>query len=264
LQASRAQALYIAGQLTQAEALGRRCVEGFLRLRRIGQLPPDFRDALDVVASCSLDQGRLQDVDAEYARAVLASPDDPSLRHRLALSLAWAGDRDGYNHAASETIGRFARSTDWLVHEAARACCIVPGGLDDYSTALALARAQVARHPKDPWTHYILGLVCYRSGMFEEAIRRLEDSMRIDPRWPPFLNWPVLAMAHRRLGHREEARRWLARCHPPRAESGPGPPMGESFPIGGLWWDRAEFILLRREADSMILDEGFPAVPFAR
>ncbi len=44
----------------------------------------------------------------------------------------------------------------------------------------------------------------YRSGRFEEGIRlRGGGSVPAD--------WPFLAMAHHRLGHRDEARRWLDR-----------------------------------------------------
>ena len=48
-------------------------------------------------------------------------------------------------------------------------------------------------------------------------------------------------MAHHRLGHAEEAARWLAQAD--RARTGE---------LGGVWWDSVEFWLIRREARELI------------
>ena len=45
-------------------------------------------------------------------RLVDESPDDPSLRHRLALALVLAGDREGYRRACAATLERLGRSQD--------------------------------------------------------------------------------------------------------------------------------------------------------
>jgi hypothetical protein len=61
-------------------------------------------------------------------------------------------------------------------------------------------------------------------------------------------------MAHHRLGHREEARRWLERLreHRPSEEA-------------GRFWDELWIRLLRSEAEAVILyDPAFPDDPFAR
>jgi hypothetical protein len=58
----------------------------------------------------------------------------------------------------------------------------------------------------------VLGLASYRAGQFEDSIRHLRQSLATDPGWAgASLNWPVLALAHSRLGQHEEARRWLGR-----------------------------------------------------
>ena len=61
-----------------------------------------------------------------------------------------------------------------------------------------------------------------------------------------------LAMAHHRLGHRDESRRWLDRLgyRQPSAE-----------PID--FWNELQIRLLRSEAEAVILyDPVFPADPF--
>jgi hypothetical protein len=62
-------------------------------------------------------------------------------------------------------------------------------------------------------------------------------------------------MAHYRLGHREEARRWLDRLR----EYQP------SLMDPARFWDELEVRLLRSEAEAVILyDPVFPDDPFAR
>lgn len=72
------------------------------------------------------------------------------------------------------------------------------------------------------------------------------------------LNYPVLAMAHHRLGNHEEARRWLERAHWEKGDAArggkPGKMVGSSVP----WWDRVEFQLLLHEAEALVVDEAFP------
>jgi hypothetical protein len=63
-----------------------------------------------------------------------------------------------------------------------------------------------------------------------------------------------LAMAHFRLGHRDEARRWLDRFRDRQ-------PVGDA----SRFWDELEIHLLRSEAEAGVLyDPVFPAYPFAQ
>jgi hypothetical protein len=78
-----------------------------------------------------------------------------------------------------------------------------------------------------------------------------------------------LALAHRRLGHPEEARRWLDRAERwlsaldrTYAADRPGVLTGQpQAQLSFEFWVYAQ--LLRREAAGPILDAAFPADPFA-
>jgi hypothetical protein len=62
-----------------------------------------------------------------------------------------------------------------------------------------------------------------------------------------------LALAHHRLGHHEEARRWLNKTGDRKANPDPN-----------AVWEELEISLLRSEAEAVILyDPVFPADPFA-
>jgi WD40 repeat protein/serine/threonine protein kinase/tetratricopeptide (TPR) repeat protein len=99
-----------------------------------------------------------------------------------------------------------------------------------------------------------LGAALYRAGRYAEAISHLEANTdpggRNDGPW----DWAFLAMAHARLGHDAEARRWLE-CF--RARPGAAT---DSLPS----LDELEAGLLRREAEAVVLlDPVFPAEPLA-
>jgi tetratricopeptide (TPR) repeat protein len=97
-----------------------------------------------------------------------------------------------------------------------------------------------------------LGAALYRAGRFEEAIHRLDESHRArddagDPKAFAFL-----ALTHHRLGHRDEARRWLDKLVTYRPREG-----------ADLFWDEVEIRILRREAESLILGSRPAASPTA-
>jgi WD40 repeat protein/tetratricopeptide (TPR) repeat protein len=186
------------------------------------------------------------------------SSDDPSLRHRLALALVLAGDHEAYRLACAATVQHFGGYTGELIGEAARACLIGPDGMDDFSVPLRMAETAVSRDPNFAWNYYVLGLAHFRGGRYESSIASLEKSLQLGTTWAAApLNYPVLAMAHQRLGHRDEARRCLEKARGRRGT----PASDDAFKMSAVWWDRVEFRLLLREADALILDAAFPPNP---
>jgi tetratricopeptide (TPR) repeat protein len=118
---------------------------------------------------------------------------------------------------------------------------------------------------------HILGAALLRAGRPGEAITRFKQSLAAQPDWPGHgLNAYSLALAHRRLGQPEEARRWLDRAERwlsaldrTYAADGPGVLTGQpQVPLSFEFWVYAQ--LLRREAAGPILDAAFPADPFAQ
>jgi hypothetical protein len=67
-----------------------------------------------------------------------------------------------------------------------------------------------------------LGAALHRAGRFQEAISRLEEGIRKRDGTSLPQDWAFLSMAHQRLGHRREARRWLDRLWTYRPSENPG------------------------------------------
>src|SRR5262249_24110044 len=63
--------------------------------------------------------------------------------------------------------------------------------------------------PIQPWCIHALGVAHYRAGQYDLAIQRLEESLRAIWTNGNAQNRLRLALAHHRLGHADEARRWL-------------------------------------------------------
>jgi hypothetical protein len=108
----------------------------------------------------------------------------------------------------------------------------------------------------------------YRAGRFEEAVTRLTEAAELTCH-PYRTNvqhtWYFLAMAHHRLGHADEARRWLDKGLRGTEEAlkSPGETPGKSGNAAGVlspnWNRRLTLQLLRREAEQLI--QGPPTRP---
>jgi tetratricopeptide (TPR) repeat protein len=207
---------------------------------RLDNSPTDRLDDLPArfdLADASLRAGRMDEATGAgrvliplLRRAVEQRPDDPSLRHRFALALVLAGDREGYRRACAATLDRLGRSEDPMIGEAVRACLVGPDSVDDFSVARRLVERGLAREPGAPWLYYLLGLADLRAGRSEEEVEHLEKSRELGNTWAGTpLNYPALAMAHHRLGHRDEARRWLGKAHGRRADPAHGVEAAEAL-----------------------------------
>jgi tetratricopeptide (TPR) repeat protein len=117
---------------------------------------------------------------------------------------------------------------------------------------------------------YVVGAALLRAGRLDEAIRRFQESLAIEPEWYVHgLNAYGLALAHHRLGHLEEARRWLDKAESWLNEldrmyaTTPPSAVGRlEVPYSFDSWVYAQ--VLRREATERILDASFPRDPFTR
>ncbi|HET6880872.1 MAG TPA: protein kinase [Pirellulales bacterium] len=131
------------------------------------------------------------------------------LAHAL-LSLQ-AGDLEAYRKACRQIPERFKTAADCagLDNELVRACCIAQSPDADVSWALRISEAAVERAPQAAWEQFALGLARYRSGDYEGAVDAISKTTTWDA---GCLSYPVLALAHHRLGREQEARQTLDRA----------------------------------------------------
>jgi hypothetical protein len=98
-----------------------------------------------------------------------------------------------------------------------------------------------------------IGAVLFRAGRFEDAIRRIAQLTEMRKGKEEPVDWAFLSMAHHRLGHRDDARRWLDRLRSRK----PGTDRNQ-------FWNELAISFLQSEAEALVLyDPVFPADPFA-
>ncbi len=243
---ARGDALRERGELERAEA-------AYEEATRAHPYNESVRDAL---VRLHAERGHLDRAAETLDKAVGLMPDDPESRDRLGLILLASGDRAGWLRSNAIMLDRFGGTIDVLTaNHVAYACTRAPNATADQEVPVRLAEAAVASAADFVKPSFLntLGATLYRAGRFDEAIRRLEEATQARNGVSVPQDSAFLALAHHRLGHRDEARRWLDRLLGYQRSADPA-----------AFWTNLEISVLRTEAEAVILyDPVFPADPFA-
>jgi tetratricopeptide (TPR) repeat protein len=105
-----------------------------------------------------------------------------------------------------------------------------------------------------------LGAALYRAGRFDDAAKQLTKASALPPSQQTAMayTWFFLSMTHHRLGHTDEARRWLEKGIQATEEAlkPPAEPAEKSTTAAGTipppWNRKLTLQLLRREAEEQI------------
>ncbi|HEV3343692.1 MAG TPA: protein kinase [Pirellulales bacterium] len=148
---------------------------------------------------------------ADFAREVELRQPDVTRRYFLhALLRLRAGDTAGYQAVRRRARERFSGTTrTMLAHELLRLCNLGPDA-ENPLQSVELARNLMDDGPRTWSCLYSLGVAHYRAGQYDEAIRRLRESLDADPACVVRpLSYPVLAMAYYSQGEADLARQAL-------------------------------------------------------
>jgi serine/threonine protein kinase/predicted Zn-dependent protease len=185
---------------------------------------------------------------AEFARAQDRYLGQNAQR-QYALWLLAAGKTDAYRRQCARMRELLSNtSKPQTAFHVVLACMYGPSGIAEPTRLVQWADAWTKAGLKDSLSRFAAFLAHYRAGRFEEALRNFNEE---SPQ-----GWLVVAMTHHRLGHGDEARRWLAKADAwydkvmqdglARPEAGPR--------VDWETWALAQ--VLRREARELI--EGKP------
>jgi tetratricopeptide (TPR) repeat protein len=201
-------------------------------------------------------RGRPECAASALDEAVSRWPDSLFLRWLQCHALLAAGDRIGWERAIASLLDRFRGPMSFEdQNNVAWLCSLGPSTVDTREIPVRLAESVVQGMESEKANAlHTLGAALYRAGLFNEAIQRLEQSIQAGGGGQGTDgHWPLLAMAHHRLGNYAESRRWLHRLQNHRGSTQPND-----------FWDELAIRLLRSEAEAVILyDPAFPDHPFA-
>jgi hypothetical protein len=144
-------------------------------------------------------------------------------------------------------------------------CTLTPNSGADPAQLVDLSEKSLAKSSRDHWHVNQLGAALYRAGRIEEAVKRLTEATELSThpyRTNMVCTWFFLAMARHRLGHTDEARRWLDKAMHGTEEAlkSPAESLGKSGNPDGVippnWNRKWTLRLLRREAKQLIQGPG--------
>jgi tetratricopeptide (TPR) repeat protein len=163
-------------------------------------------------------RNRVQEAIGDLTSALRGKPDDARLR----ASRGRAYQRlKRYELAIADLETALARDPDQpIARDSLMACCNNralelakgPESTRDPQRVLFQARRAIELLPDESLPLNSLGVAQYRAGRYAQAITILEQSLAAGAGQSDACDLFFLAMAHHRLGHREEARRCLDRA----------------------------------------------------
>jgi WD40 repeat protein/tetratricopeptide (TPR) repeat protein len=195
--------------------------KGFSRLARMARTDRAKQPAVHEMVTARDDNARILilakhsqwDLISEcMARSVTDQHGNVAARQWYLLSLLVSADIPGYRSAAEKLLSIYRNSSDPnALNNAAWACTYVPNAVTDLTIPAQMAETAVVGYAPNQKRFALntLGAALYRSGRFDDAIARLDESVKASGGAGVPQDWVYLAMAHHKKRNAEEARRWL-------------------------------------------------------
>jgi tetratricopeptide (TPR) repeat protein len=224
----------------------------------------DFRKLLDELAAVPrarhhIELGEWQKAAADYDKLLELRPAFADVWFENAYLRLKCGNTKGYWELCRRMLEQFGQSEG--VHEfaiLAHTWVLVPQTPDDATRAVQLAEQRMSLTRADPihgpWSVHVLSLAYYRSGLNDKAVecvaKGLKEQTKVECN---LVNALVLAMAHYRLKHKDEAQKWLEQARQAIDQENRKRENDCAFaPPGWHWRDWLGVQMLREEAEELL------------
>jgi tetratricopeptide (TPR) repeat protein len=212
--------------------------------------------------------GRWKEAAEAYGRGVVAQPVwFDWIEYGSVLVLA--DELDGYQKFCSQMLERVGKPggfrSVWSAAQtqamAARVARLHPASGIGTEQILDWADEAALKEPLAQ-TYYTAAAARLRAGRYAEAATLAHRSIEELPEWSASdLNWYVLAVAHQKQGHGEEARRWLEKAEVAQAKRKDEAAMTAYPPPGYYLADALEALVLEREARTLLQSKSAATQP---
>jgi tetratricopeptide (TPR) repeat protein len=265
--------------------------KGFDQLTRLRDLLGEGKENVFQVVRAGDSVGRALSATAQWGDALVAykysselasrlEKDAPNNRlferesgialYRLALAQAFGERPEEYSSSCASLVVRLKPDTELNVLDyTASAIALRSNAIKDYAGLLRSYEKHVKfgdsvkTVSRDEWFRLgRLGILFYRAGQYKQSLECLDNWRTIREKKPAFQSEPpyglfFLAMVHQRLGHKQEAKKWLGqaceRCDDALGESTPKDPQRKPKVSGANWHFGETLKVFRREALELIL-----------
>jgi serine/threonine protein kinase/tetratricopeptide (TPR) repeat protein len=177
---------------------------------------PSMRDLLALRTELKARLGRWQEAATDASLGLALQPLKDSSYCTLAALLIKTQNRPAYEQLRKTLLATFANTTDiYIADQVAKACLFAPPAETDLPVIARLADLPATLGTGDvgamPFFQLCKALSEYRQGHFAEAINWAKKPLEVAGNYVHPHAYAVLAMAHWRLGEKDEARAMFAR-----------------------------------------------------
>jgi WD40 repeat protein/tetratricopeptide (TPR) repeat protein len=164
-------------------------------------------------ANAYAERGQWDRAKADFAQAHRLDPENADIWSAQAYLHLQAGDLTAYRNVCADMVARLAaRAEGDTANSIAWTCVLLDKTIADPQLTVQLAEKALAQHPRKAAYLGTLGGSLYRAGQFTKAVARLNDSLREAGKDASPNEWLLLALAQHKLGHGDEAQKWLDRA----------------------------------------------------
>jgi tetratricopeptide (TPR) repeat protein len=205
------------------------------------------------LASMHAAAGRMEDAADMYSRRVRINPAAHSSWYDAAGFYLFMDDVERYRGACREMLDRFEKRAEQdagIASLTARTCALIPDAVVDFSRVERLSKRSLTGTGKDPfYGDYVLtgALIDYRGKRYAQVVDSLSRHTKPDGNVAHATAFAILAMAHHRLGHADQAQASLQSA---RAIIGTTPPDSSE-------WQHCQILL--RQAEQLLAERKEPS-----
>jgi WD40 repeat protein/tetratricopeptide (TPR) repeat protein/tRNA A-37 threonylcarbamoyl transferase component Bud32 len=182
-------------------------------LDRLLRADPDNPDAIRRRGDVWAEQGQWRSAAKDFAAAADRQRDDDLRawnRKQHAWALLAAGEQQGYHQACARMLNDLGeKPTAYTAALIAYTSAVSADSGIDPKRLVELTEQAMRSTPRNYYLDTDLGAALYRAGQYDAAAERLAEAVKLHGKGGTAWAKLFLAMAHHRLGHAEEARRWL-------------------------------------------------------
>jgi WD40 repeat protein/tetratricopeptide (TPR) repeat protein/tRNA A-37 threonylcarbamoyl transferase component Bud32 len=248
----------------------------YFRLRRMEKASADFSQVLKLNPNhgpswhgrglAYAELGDLEKAAADFAAALQRPGVPATVSCDIAQARLYLKDPSGYRQACTQALKHFGETEDpVLAASLAWTCSLAPDATADPEQVVRLASLALLQDPNNYVCQRALGAALYRAGKYQQAIEQFTAAMKLRKQPAPS-TWLFLALAHQRLKHPEEAKKWLDKAREwieeaRRQEPGEG---GDEKTLSWHklpWNERLVLTTLQREAEAENSIQGDRAKP---
>jgi eukaryotic-like serine/threonine-protein kinase len=164
--------------------------------------------------------GRMQEAAELCSRWVKAGPDSYITWYKATTFFLFIGEVERYRSGCREMLDRFAkRDEPEVAASTALVCALLPDSVPDFSRVERLERSFEGPEKQPPHGSWIMAkssigyragiaksLIDYRAGRYRQVLDGLENQIHPDGDFMHATAFAIVAMAHQRLGHPDQAR----------------------------------------------------------